>query len=75
MKMTPGIEEGGRRIDAVRDAWRKQIESEERLKFWRKILRWDISVREIQHLGEDIHNKFRSEDMKLGEVKRWSLGE
>ena len=64
--MTPGIEDGGKRLDAVRDAWRKQIESEERLKFWRKMVGWGLSVREVQHLGEEIHNKYRSENMKLG---------
>jgi len=53
------------RLDAVRDAWRKQIESEERLEFWR-----NLSVRELQHLGKDIRNKFRNEDMKLGESKK-----
>ena len=37
-----------------------------RLNFWRKMVGWGLSVREVQHLGEEIHNKYRSENMKLG---------
>ena len=38
---TPGSEEGGKGQDAknnVRNAWRKLTESEERLKFWKKMV-------------------------------------
>ena len=62
--MTPGIQEGGSSQDNVRNIWKKQVESEERLYFFRKMLELDLSVRELEHLGEDLNSKFRSEDMK-----------
>ena len=68
--MTPGIKEGGKRQDAVRDIWRKQVESEERLSFFKKMVGREINVRELQHIGMELHNKFRSEDMKLGESEK-----
>ena len=53
--MTPGIEEGGRRQDVdensvktakdmLRDIWRKLVESEERLAFFKKM---------VGHIGEN----------------------
>ena len=57
--MTPGIQEGGLSQDNVRNIWKKQVESEERLCFFRKMLGLDLSVRELEHLGEDLNSKFR----------------
>ena len=54
----------------LRNAWRKLVESEERLKFWRKMVGWEIGVREIEHLGEDLKGKFRSMKMKGGRNER-----
>ena len=74
MAVTPGIEEGGFRLDSVRDAlrdeWKKLIECEERLRFWKQMVGRDLSVREVTHLGEDLKNKFRSEAMKGGDAEK-----
>ena len=43
----------------LRNAWRKMIESEERLKFWKNMVGLDIGVREVEHLSGDIKEKFR----------------
>ena len=70
---TPGIEEGGSRQDiknTLRNAWRKQIESEERLGFLKKMVGMNIGVREVEHLSEDIVEKYRSEKMKGGRSDR-----
>ena len=48
----------------LRNEWRKLIESEERLAFFKKMVGLRLSVREIEHFGEDLNNKFRSEQMK-----------
>ena len=48
----------------LRNDWKKLIESEERLLFFKKMVGWDLQVREIEHLGDDLNNKFRSEKMK-----------
>ena len=66
------MEEGGLgqdNKDEVRNAWKKLIESEERLKFWKKMVGLGLAVREVEHLGEDLKNKFRSEFMKGVEVR------
>ena len=63
------MEEGGTGQDAVttdakdilRNAWIRQVESEERLNFLKKLVGREISVREIEHLGENLNDKFRSE--------------
>ena len=52
--------------DSLRDKWRKLIESEERLLFFKKMVGMGLNVRELEHLGEDLNNKFRSETMKGG---------
>ena len=47
---TPGIEEGGNGRDAkdeVRNSWRKLIESEERLNFWKRMVGLGLGVREV----------------------------
>ena len=62
--------EGGKRQDRVRDAWRKLVECEERGKFWDKMVGLDLGVRELEHFGEDIKEKFRSEMMKGGNSER-----
>ena len=70
MALTPGMEEGGRKQDTVKDAlrdeWKKLIECEERLRFWKVMVGWDLCVRELAHLGEDLKSKFRSESMQGG---------
>ena len=43
--------------DSLRDCWRKLVESEERLKFFKRMVGMDLEVQEIEHLGEDIRNK------------------
>ena len=45
------MEEGGNRQDHLRNAWRRLVESEERLRFWKKMVGWEVGVREIEHLG------------------------
>ena len=70
---TPGIEEGGKRRDSkdtVRNVWRKLVESEERLKFWKRMVGLGLGVREVEHLGEDLKQKFRSEEMRGGRRDR-----
>ena len=58
----------------LRNAWRKLVESEERLKFWRKTVGWEIGVREIEHLGDDNKDKFRSMQMRGGKSEREVIG-
>ena len=58
------MQEGGRRQDRVRDSWRRQIESEERIKFFKQMVGLDLSLREIQHIGDDLNEKFRSDVMR-----------
>ena len=75
------MEEGGLRQDSgpaesknakddLRDRWRRLIESEERLNFFRKLVGWGLEVREIEHLGEGLHEKFKSEKMKGGRSEK-----
>ena len=62
MNRTPDqSESGGSRQDVVRDIWRKLVECEERLTFWKKMVGMRIGVREIEHLGEDIREKYAME--------------
>ena len=80
--ITPGREEGGMRqseevIKAkndFRDGWRKLVESEERLKFFKRMVGWNLEVREIEHLGEDLNNKFRSERMRNAKSEKEVIG-
>ena len=72
MLSTSGIEEEGRgqgfeitkAKNDLRNIWRKLVESEERLLFFKKMVLGGLQVREIEHLGEEINNKFKSEQMK-----------
>jgi len=48
----------------LRDEWKKLIEDEERLRFFKKMSGWKLNVREIEHLGENLNAKFRSESMR-----------
>ena len=67
MEVTPQMDtEGGLRQNSVRNIWRKLIECEERVKFWRKMLNWGLGVRELESISEGIRQKFRSEVMKSG---------
>ena len=71
--VTPSIEAGGQRKetkDRLRNVWRKQVESEERLKFLKRMVGVNIGVRETEHIGENIVEKFRSEKMKRGESEQ-----
>ena len=74
MAVTPGIEEGGIWQDPVKDelrnAWRKLVECEERLRFWKRMVGWDLSIRELAHLGENFKNKYRSERMQRGSSEK-----
>ena len=71
MDRTPdNSESGGKRQDIVRDIWRKLVECEERLAFWRKMVALGIGVRELEHMGEEIRDKYRSESMKSGKSHR-----
>ena len=64
------MEEGGSRQNNLRNAWRKLVESEERLRFWKKVVGWEVGVREIEHLGDDLKDKFRSMQMRGGQCER-----
>jgi len=71
MNRTPEkIEIGGERQDVVRNIWRKQIECEERVTFWKRMLEWGVGVRELEHMGDDLKEKFRSASMKEGKSER-----
>ena len=52
------------------DKWKKVVEREERLNFFQKMVRWGIQVREVEYLGEEIHNKLRSEIMRGGKGEK-----
>ena len=70
--MTSGIKEKGQRQgngnanakDDLRNTWKKLVESEERLGFFRRMVKLNLQVKEIQHLGEALNNKLRSEKMR-----------
>ena len=72
------MEEGGLRQDSdttsardtLRDRRRRLIESEERLKFFRKMVGWELTVRDIEHFGDDLNSKFRSETMREGRSEK-----
>ena len=67
------MEEGGiwqESKDNLRKAWRKMVESEERLKFWKYMVGLELGVRELEHLGDEIREKFRSENMRGGRSER-----
>ena len=67
MDRTPDkSESGGSRQDIVRDCWKKLVECEERLTFWKKMVGLGIGVRELESIGEEIRDKYRSESMKSG---------
>ena len=71
MNSTPEeIEIGGKRQDVVRDIWKKMIECEERITFWKRMIEWGVGVRELEHMGEGIKEKFRSEVMQSGKSDR-----
>ena len=59
--------------DNLRDDWRRLIASEERLNFFKIMVGLNLSVREIEHLGDDLNNKFRSEIMRGGKSERMVL--
>ena len=70
---TPSIEAGGIRQESkvmLRNAWKKQVESEERLRFWKHMVGMNIGVREVENISEDIKVKYRSERMKGGQSNR-----
>ena len=54
----------------MRNIWRKLIECEERVTFWKRMIEWGVGVRELEHMGDDIKEKFRSETMKSGGRER-----
>ena len=56
--------------DSLREEWRKLVESEERFNFFKKMVGWDLEVREIEHLGDDLNKKFRSDRMRGGRSER-----
>ena len=64
------IENGAKRQDSVRNIWKKQIECEERVKFWRSMINCGAGVRELESIGENIKEKFRSVEMKNGGRER-----
>ena len=70
---TPSIEAGGKRQETnkiLRNAWKKQVESEERLRFWKRMVGLNIGVREVENISEDIKERYRSERMKGGQSNR-----
>ena len=70
--ITPGMEEGGTGQgdatdtlkDDLRNGWKKLVDSEERLCFFKKMVGLNLQVREIEHFGEDLNSKFRSEKIR-----------
>ena len=81
MEITPGIEEGGPRRDSepmetkdakdvLRGSWRKLVDSEERLRFFKYMVGRELEVRDIEHFGDDLNEKFKSEKMRGGRSER-----
>ena len=64
------VDSGGTRQDEVRNIWRKLIECEERVSFWKRMLEGGVGVRELEHMGDEIRERFRSENMKGGRSER-----
>ena len=52
--------------DNLRDVGRRQVESEERLRFFKKMVGLNLTVIDVEHLGDELNNKFRSDCMKGG---------
>ena len=70
MEVTPQMEtEGGYGQNSLRNKWKKLVECEERVRFWKKMLDWKLGVRELESISESIRQKFRSE-MREGESNR-----
>ena len=61
---------GGERQDVVRNIWKKLIECEERVKFWKRMIEWGVGIRELEHMGDGLKEKFRSESMQSGKSER-----
>ena len=68
MEVTPS--NGGERQDRVKELLKKQVESEARIEFWGEIVRLKVGTRELENLGESLHQKFRSIKMKGGNGER-----
>ena len=61
---------GGKRQERVKELLLKQVESEARVEFWSEVVRLKVGTRELENIGESLHEKFRSLSMKNGSVER-----
>ena len=62
---TPVIK-GDMRQDKIRDLWKKLVESEARIEFWGELVRLGVGSKELELIGENIHERFRSKKMNGG---------
>ena len=56
--------------DELRDEWKRLVEFEERLRFWKQMVGWKLCLRELAHIGEELKSKFRSKSMKGGSQEK-----
>ena len=56
-------QEGGIGQDRVKERWHKLVESEARVSFWGELVRLKVGNRELENIGENLHEHFRSKIM------------
>ena len=57
------LQERGIRQDRLKKTWDKLMESEARVKFSGELVRMGIGTKELEQIGESLHQKFKSNDM------------
>ena len=65
--------EGGHLVGILQPLWNKALESDMRLDWLRLMLRKDLVVRDIQHFGENVNKKLRTESSREEEMGREAL--
>ena len=65
------LQERGERQDRVKEKWKKLVESEARVKYWGELVRMGAGTKELELIGESLHQKFRSIEMQNKKDERW----
>ena len=65
------LQERGGRQDRVKEKWKKLVESEARVKYWGDLVRMGAGTKELELIGESLHQKFRSIEMQNKRDEIW----